>query len=42
MNRWVGCERLEHRRLLAVDPIIAEFQAINDSTLQDAEGDYSD
>ncbi|MBJ42388.1 MAG: hypothetical protein CMJ80_03690, partial [Planctomycetaceae bacterium] len=42
MNWRVGCERLEDRRLLAVDPIIAEFQAINDSTLQDAEGDYSD
>ena len=42
MNRRVGWEQLEHRRLLVADPIIAEFQAINDSTLQDAEGDYSD
>ena len=35
-------ETLEPRQLLAGDPIIAEFQAINDTTLQDEDGDYSD
>ena len=35
-------EGLESRRLLVVDPLIAEFQAINDATLVDEDGDTSD
>ena len=35
-------ESLEPRIVLAADPIIAEFQAINDSTIQDEDGDFSD
>ena len=31
-------EGLESRRLLVVDPLIAEFQAINDATLVDEDG----
>ncbi|MDP6381258.1 MAG: lamin tail domain-containing protein, partial [Phycisphaerae bacterium] len=39
----VACfEALEARLLLAADPIITEFMAINDSTLQDEDLDYSD
>ena len=35
-------ERLEPRVVLAADPFISEFQAINQSTIQDADGDFSD
>ena len=35
-------ERLEPRTLLAADPMISEFQAINTSTIQDDDGDFSD
>lgn len=35
-------EMLEPRQLLAGDPVISEFQAVNSSTLQDEDGDYSD
>jgi hypothetical protein len=35
-------EALEGRRLLAVDPLISEFQAINRTTVRDADGEYSD
>lgn len=35
-------EMLEPRHLLAGDLVISEFQAINVSTLQDEDGDYSD
>ncbi len=35
-------ETLEPRALLAADPVISEFQALNVSTLQDEDGDYED
>ena len=35
-------ESLENRMLLFGSPIISEFQAINDSTLADEDGDFSD
>ena len=35
-------EQLEPRNLLAGDPPMTEFQAINDSTLTDESGDTSD
>ena len=35
-------EALEPRALLAGDVIIAEFQAINGSTIADKDGDFSD
>ncbi|MEX2188923.1 MAG: CotH kinase family protein [Pirellulales bacterium] len=38
----LGCESLEPRMMLAADPVISEFMAINNSTLQDGEGRYSD
>jgi hypothetical protein len=38
----LGCEPLEARAMLAADPIISEFMAINSSTLQDGEGRYAD
>ena len=41
-RRTARFEQLESRRVLMADPIIAEFQAINNTTLQDADGDFSD
>ncbi len=41
-KRCTLLETLEPRVVLAADPLISEFQAINVSTLQDADGDYSD
>src|SRR5687767_1947367 len=38
----VCLESLENRLLMAVDPIISEFMAINDNTLEDKDGDFSD
>ena len=35
-------ETLESRFLLAADPIISEIQAANESTMADADGDFSD
>ena len=35
-------EALESRRLLSNLPFIAEFQAVNDATLADEDGDFSD
>ena len=35
-------ESLESRQLLSVGAVISEFMAVNHSTLQDADGDYSD
>ena len=35
-------EQLECRQLLAADSIIVEFQAINDTTLADVDGDFPD
>ena len=35
-------ERLETRVVLTADPIITEFQAANESTLTDEDGDFSD
>ena len=35
-------ESLESRRVMAVDPLISEFQATNISTVKDQDGDYSD
>ncbi len=35
-------EELESRRVMAIDPIISEFQAENSSTIQDDDGDSSD
>ena len=35
-------ELLEPRHLLAAQPIISEFQAANDNTLRDGDGNYSD
>ncbi len=35
-------ETLEQRQLLAADVLITEFQAINDTTLGDGHGDFSD
>ncbi|MCA9200299.1 MAG: lamin tail domain-containing protein, partial [Planctomycetales bacterium] len=39
-SRYSHLESLEDRRVLA--PVISEFMAVNDSTLQDVDGDYSD
>src|SRR5687768_1005390 len=43
---WAGhavrLESLENRLMMAVDPIITEFMASNDSTLRDADQQYSD
>ncbi|RIK78383.1 MAG: hypothetical protein DCC68_15310 [Planctomycetota bacterium] len=41
-RRSFGCEWLEARTMLAADPVIGEFVAINSSTLQDGEGRFSD
>ena len=41
-ERFALIEALEPRTLLAADPMISEFQAINVSTLQDEDGDYED
>ena len=41
-RRGAVVELLEPRNLLAGDPLITEFQAINDSTLADEDGDFSD
>ncbi len=41
-GRRGGLESLEPRQLLAADPVISELQAINATTLQDQDGDYSD
>src|SRR5262245_46240579 len=38
----LGCEPLEARTMLAADPIISEFMAINSSTIADGEGRNSD
>ncbi|MEZ6116071.1 MAG: lamin tail domain-containing protein [Pirellulaceae bacterium] len=35
-------ESLEPRQLLTAQPLISEFMAVNESTLQDQDGDYSD
>ena len=40
-NQW-NCERLESRVLLAANPIISEFLASNDETLDDSDGESSD
>ena len=40
--RRFSIEPLEPRMLLAGDPVIAEFMAKNDATLQDEDGDWSD
>ena len=37
-----GLENLEPRQLLAADPVISEFMALNVSTIQDEDGDFSD
>ena len=45
MRRLGQCpkgEVLEARQLLAIDPVIAEFQSLNASTLADEDGHYSD
>jgi hypothetical protein len=41
-DRCAILESLEARTLLAADPTISEFQALNTSTLQDEDGDYED
>ena len=41
-ERFAQFEALEPRALLAADPVISEFQAVNVSTLQDEDGDYED
>ena len=41
-HRRAHLESLEPRIVLANDPFINEFQAINVSTLQDEDGDYED
>ncbi|MCA9215612.1 MAG: lamin tail domain-containing protein, partial [Planctomycetales bacterium] len=38
----ISAEALEPRHLLAADPVITEFQAVNVSTLVDEDGDNSD
>jgi hypothetical protein len=35
-------ETLENRQMLAAEPIVSEFMAINTTTLQDQDGDFSD
>jgi hypothetical protein len=35
-------ESLESRQMLAANPIVSEFMAINAATIQDQDGDYSD
>ncbi len=41
-ERRMRTERLEPRCLLTTTPFISEFQAVNDATLQDSDGDFSD
>ncbi len=41
-NRLSGLETLEHRHLLTSMPIITEFSAFNDATIDDQDGDDSD
>ena len=41
-RRLVGLEHLESRQQLAGDVVIAEFMAVNSSTLADEDGDFSD
>ena len=41
-HRALRVESLEPRQLLVGAPLIAEFQAINNSTLIDEDGDFSD
>ncbi len=40
--RGLFLEGLERRELLDGAPVISEFMAVNDSTLKDEDGDYSD
>ena len=37
-----GCEPLENRQLLAANPVLSEFVALNRTTLQDEDGQFSD
>jgi len=41
-QRGLLLESLERRDLLAATPVISEFMAVNVSTLEDEDGDYSD
>jgi hypothetical protein len=41
-DRFRRFERLEDRRVLAADPVISEFLAINNSSIQDIDGAFSD
>lgn len=41
-GRRTGCERLEPRHLLAAQPILSEFVASNDTTINDGFGEDSD
>ena len=37
-----GCEQLESRHLLAANPVLSEFVALNRTSLQDEDGQFSD
>ncbi|WP_425396206.1 lamin tail domain-containing protein [Aeoliella sp.] len=41
-NTLLRIEQLEQRHLLAADPVISEFLAANDGTLQDEDGEFTD
>ena len=41
-KKLAGLENLEPRQLLAADPVISEFLALNTNTLQDEDNDFSD
>ena len=41
-GRRTSLEALEPRQMLAGDPVISEFQAINSSTIQDGAGNFTD